>query len=97
MMKPLRNVRLELTALALLACVPLAGAQSVWNGPTGNWSATGNWVSSAVPGPGSAVLFTNNVGAPGSAGTLDNTVDLSFGGTIASLQYANTNTSNGGG
>src|SRR6516225_9453376 len=98
MMKPLlRTIRLEFTALALLASAPLAGAQSVWNGPSGNWSTTGNWVSSAVPGSGSAVLFTNNVGAPSSTGTVDNTVDLNFGGTIASLQYANTNTSNGGG
>lgn len=96
MMKPLRTVRLELTALALLACAPFAGAQSVWSGPSGNWSTAGNWQSSAVPGPGSSVLFTNNSGAPTSSGIVDNTVDSSFPGTIGSLQFAQyTNTVGG--
>lgn len=98
MMKPLlRTIRIEIIALALLCYAPLAGAQSVWSGPSGNWSTAANWQSSLEPGPGSTVLFTNNTGAATSAGTVDNTVDLSFGGTIGSLQYANTNTSNGSG
>lgn len=98
MIKPLlQTIRSALVPVALLALASFAGAQSVWNGPSGNWSTAGNWLPATVPTAATGVLFTNNVGAPSSAGTVDNTVDISFGGTIASLQYANTNTGNGGG
>ena len=68
-----------------------------WNASSGNWSTGGNWSPNGVPGSANNVLFTNNVGAATSAGAIDNIVDLSFAGTVAALQYANTNTSNGSG
>ncbi len=72
-------------------------AQSSWTNSSGNWSVAGNWSPKVIPGPATNVLFVNNLGAATTAGTVDNTVDLGFSGSIAALQYANTNVSNGAG
>jgi len=95
MMKtPTRHIRLDVISLAIIFLAASASAQSTWSAASGNWSTAGNWSPAAVPAGGTNVLFTNNLGAATSAGTVDNTVDLSFGGTIASLQFAqNTNNS----
>jgi fibronectin-binding autotransporter adhesin len=69
----------------------------IWTNSSGNWSTAINWLPNAVPGTANAVVFTNNAGAPAAAGTVDNTVDLGFAGPVASLTYANTNTSGGAG
>src|SRR3954451_374688 len=68
--------------LAVLALISSVQAQSVWSAASGNWSTPGNWLPAAVPAATTNVLFTNNVGAAASAGTVDNIVDLAFTGTI---------------
>ena len=87
----MRIIQSVIVSLALIFSATITSAQSVWSVPSGNWSAPGSWLPAAVPLVGTNVLFTNNVGAASAAGTVDNTVDLSFGGTIGLLQYANTN------
>ena len=81
-----------LTLLLSILTVNLASAQTqIWTNSNGNWSAAVNWSPNGVPGVSTNVLFTNNVAAPNTAGTVDNTVVTSS--TIAALQYANfTNT-----
>lgn len=74
-------------------------ATIIWSGPTGadtNWSTGSNWTnatagtSGTAPGSGDDVKFFD-VGSVGSASNINNTVDGSFGGTVASLQFGNTN------
>ena len=66
----------------------------IWNGPgvgLNNWSIAGNWSPAEVPESLDNVKFYD----PGAGGVgisnINNVVDSNFGGTIASLQYANTN------
>ena len=76
--------------------VRLASAQTdIWSGggANQNWSTSGNWAANGVPTVLTNVVFTNNTGAAASAGTIDNIVDSGFAGSVASLQFANTNTS----
>ncbi len=89
--------RLVLLAAGLSFANVIMAQTQQWNVSSGNWSSGGNWSPNGVPGTITSVLLTNNVGAATSAGTIDNIVDPGFGGPIASLQYANTNTSNGSG
>src|SRR6202000_629762 len=89
--------RLVILAAGLSFANVIMAQTQQWNASSGNWSTGGNWCPNGVPGSANNVLFTNNVGAATSAGAIDNIADLSFGGTIAALQYANTNTSNGSG
>jgi autotransporter-associated beta strand protein len=66
----------------------------IWNGPgagLNNWSSAGNWSPAEVPESLDNVKFYD-VGAIGvGVANINNAVDVNFGGTIASLQYANTN------
>jgi hypothetical protein len=100
-MKTTLHAFLTLATLAagvLTAQFAAAQTQSWAGGGTDqNWSSIANWSAAAVPGAATNVLFTNNVGAATGAGTVDNIVDGGFGGTISSLQFANTNTSGGAG
>jgi autotransporter-associated beta strand protein len=105
-MTPLNRIVWTTAALcSFIAATQSVHAQSVWNGTNGvspdmNWSSALNWSPATAPGVATNVLFTNNVGAFGPAstiGTVDNIVDGGFAGTIASLQFANTNTSGGSG
>ncbi len=96
MMKtPIRLVRLEVISLAVAFLASFASAQSIWNTPSGNWSSPGSWSPAVVPTAGTNVVFTNNTGAATIPGTVDNTVDGSFSGAIAALQFSQ-NTNNGG-
>lgn len=82
----------------LLTCnlVPAQTASWTGSGADQNWSTIGNWTAT-VPDGSTGVVFTNNAGAATAAGTVDNIVDSGFPGSIASLQFANTNTSGGAG
>jgi hypothetical protein len=65
----------------------------VWNGPgagANNWSASGNWSPSGPPGAIDNVEFFDT-GAVSSVSNVNNFVDSSFGGSIATLVYGNTN------
>jgi len=71
-----------------------AQAVFIWNGPgagANNWSIGGNWNPTGPPETLDEVKFYD----PGASGVgvsnVNNFADASFGGTIASLQYANTN------
>ena len=87
---------LIVSALLLAAFLPgrLLAAPIVWSGANvatdTNWSDNLNWVGNVAPGSGDDVKFYDT-GAAGTVGVIDNIVDGSFGGTVASLQYANTN------
>src|SRR5436305_12138251 len=91
----IRIIQFEILSLALIFLAPTAGAQSLWNTASGNWSVAGSWLPAAVPGATTNVVFTNNVGAPTSPGTIDNTVDAGFAGSISSLLFSQ-NTNSGG-
>ena len=85
---------LAIVFILLLAPAQWVGAQSVWNGIPGvsattNWSTTGNWTPSGVPGSATNVVFNNTATAANST-TINNVVDAGFGGTISSLAYTNT-------
>ena len=97
MKKLFRSLPTRAILAAGILAADLAPAQTVWTNSSGNWSTAANWSPNTVPGPATSVLFNSNPGAATSAGTVDNIVDAGFGGAIASLQYANTNTSNGSG
>jgi len=66
----------------------------VWNGPgagANNWSTGGNWTPAGPPEGFDDVKFFD-AGAGGVAvSNINNVVDASFSGTIASLQFGNTN------
>ena len=67
--------------------------QKIWSpaGANTNWSTAGNWTASGVPVSSNDVYFFD-LGAVGTAGTVDNVVDINF--TIGSLTYGQTNSSN---
>ena len=68
-------------------------ATYVWNGPGAgayNWSAGTNWSPTGPPGATDTVEFYN-AGAVSAVSNVNNTVDSGFGGSMAVLQYANTN------
>jgi hypothetical protein len=68
-------------------------ATYVWNGlgaGTNNWSASTNWSPAGPPGPLDTAVF-DNTGAVSTVSNVNNFVDAGFSGTIASLQYGNTN------
>ncbi|HAO78764.1 MAG TPA: hypothetical protein DCQ92_07275, partial [Verrucomicrobia subdivision 3 bacterium] len=71
-----------------------AVAKIVWNGPgTGanNWSTAGHWLPTETPEFLDDVKFFD-AGAIGVAvSNVNNVVDAGFGGSIASLQFGNTN------
>jgi hypothetical protein len=82
---------LILTAALVLCAGAARAATSVWNGSSGlttNWSMAGNW--STLPTAADDVKFHDG-GNTNAAGTVNNVVDIGFGGTIKSLQYGNTN------
>jgi autotransporter-associated beta strand protein len=66
----------------------------IWNSPgpgLNNWSIVGNWSPAEIPESLDNVKFYD-VGAIGvGVSNINNVVDVDLGGTIASLQYANTN------
>ena len=96
-MKNLLHNAKKLALLAAgLACANVAPAQSLWHG-SGNWSTAADWSPAVVPTASTNVVFTNNTGAATAPGSVDNTVDSGFPGTIASLTFQNTNTSGGSG
>lgn len=71
----------------------LRAATIVWSGASGvdsNWSTGANWVNTTAPGSADDVKFydLDNVAT---VSNINNVVDLSFPGTIGSLQYGNTN------
>ncbi|MDR3458888.1 MAG: autotransporter-associated beta strand repeat-containing protein [Verrucomicrobiae bacterium] len=100
MKKTLRYLQAStVVILGLFAAQPASAQTESWTGggANQNWSTTGNWPAGAVPTSLNGVVFTNNATAATAAGTVDNIVDGGFAGTIASLQFANTNTSGGAG
>ena len=80
--------------LATFLAPGLSAATIIWSGANvatdTNWSDNLNWIGSVAPGSADDVKFYDT-GAAGAVGVADNIVDGSFGGTVASLQYANTN------
>jgi hypothetical protein len=66
----------------------------IWNGPgagANNWSTSGNWNPAGPPEAFDDVKFFN-AGASGVAvSNVNNVVDATFGGTVGSLQFGNTN------
>src|SRR5215469_7059522 len=79
-------------SLAILSITTRA-ATIVWGGSSGtdsNWSTAGNWAGGLQPGSADDAKFYD-LGSNITAGVINNTVDLNFGGTVGSLQYGNTN------
>lgn len=65
----------------------------VWNGPgagSNDWSTAGNWSPDGPPTAIDSVEFFDT-GAVSAVSNVNNYVDNAFGGSIASLQYGNTN------
>ena len=76
----------------LLGTASLPAATIVWNGASGtdtNWSNGNNWIGAVAPAGDDVKFF--DAGNTGTVGLANNLVDISFGGYIGSLQYANTN------
>jgi autotransporter-associated beta strand protein len=96
---PRRFQTLILLAIGVMTARLASGQTETWavGGVDENWSTPGNWSANVVPNATTNVVFTNNVGAPGTALTVDNIVDAGFSGTVLSLAFANTNTSGGAG
>ncbi len=70
-----------------------AAATVIWSGASGsgtNWSTGANWVGGSAPSSADDVKFFN-LGTNTTAGVPNNYVDPAFGGTIASLQFGQTN------
>src|SRR5262249_39232351 len=66
----------------------------VWNGPgagANNWSTSGNWLPAEVPEALDDLKFYDPGGNGVSVSNVNNFVDGGFGGSIASLQFGNTN------
>lgn len=81
------------TAGLILFGISSHAATIVWNGASGtdtNWSNANNWVGGIAPGGSDDVKFFD-AGATNAAAVVDNVMDSGFGGTVASLQYGNTN------
>jgi hypothetical protein len=65
----------------------------VWSGGGGanqNWSNGSNWLGGLPPRAIDDVFFYNN-GAVTTASNINNIADSSFGGTVSSITYGNTN------
>ena len=80
-------IRVALALAATFALTQLAGAASYTWTNSGNWSSSTNWTPhTGAGGPLSTdtVIF-GNTAASSSPTTVNNTVDLSFAGTIANL------------
>ncbi|HSU54986.1 MAG TPA: hypothetical protein VLT36_13085, partial [Candidatus Dormibacteraeota bacterium] len=73
-----------------MGTTPLFNPVKTWTpgGVNGNWSTAGNWSPSGAPDSSNDVLFID-LGAVGTPGTVDNTVDSAF--TLGSLTYGQTN------
>lgn len=89
-----RNFRFWLFITGFLVSVAASRAvTNVWNGASGtdsNWSTGGNWLNGGAPtGADDAKFFDPDNTA--TASNINNIVDSSFGGSIGSLQYGNTN------
>jgi hypothetical protein len=82
-----------LFAAILCGFAHLADAASyTWNVGSGNWSAPSSW-SPAAPSGGPAasdVVTFGATGASGDPGTINNTVDAAFAGTVSGLTYNST-------
>lgn len=82
------------TLSAMFLTPRLFAATILWSGANSasdtNWSDNLNWAGNVTPGSGDDVKFFDP-GAAGAIGTINNIVDNSFGGTVGSLQYGNTN------
>src|ERR1039457_6306965 len=82
--------------LGLAAVPPAPAATQVWFGPATTsllniWSIGGaNWNPAGTAGSSDDCKFYDLGNIPG-VSNINNTVDAAFGGTIASLQYGNTN------
>lgn len=66
----------------------------VWNGPgagTNNWSESGHWIPAGPPEAFDDVKFLDAGAVGGAVSPVNNFADVNFGGTVASLQFANTN------
>ncbi|MGD0260908.1 MAG: DNRLRE domain-containing protein [Verrucomicrobiota bacterium] len=66
----------------------------VWNGPgvgANAWSASGNWSPAGPPDAFDDVKFFDSGAGGVAVSNINNAVDAGFGGTVASLQYGNTN------
>ncbi len=79
-----------LALAATFAFAQLADATAyTWNVANGNWSDPNSWTSAAgtgVPAAADTTIFgANNTSA--NATTVNNTVDVGFGGTVAGLTY----------
>ena len=80
-------IRVALALAATFALTQLAGAASYTWTNSGNWSSSTNWTPhTGAGGPLSTdtVIF-GNTAASSSPTTVNNTVDLSFAGTVANL------------
>jgi pectin methylesterase-like acyl-CoA thioesterase len=86
-------------ALGVLATASALADTNLWFGPgagLNNWSTGANWTNATagtagnVPGSADDIKFFDT-GAATPVGTINNVVDSGFGGTIASLQFGNTN------
>ena len=80
--------------LSLLGAPPVIPGVFIWNGPgagTNKWSTSGYWSPAGPPEAFDDLKFFD----PGASGVavsnINNLVDASFGGTVASVQYGNTN------
>jgi hypothetical protein len=97
---PRSRLCLSLFLLSQLAIACAVGAATIiWTGPTAadtNWSTGSNWTnataatSGIAPGSSDDVKFFD-IGSVGTASNINNTVDAIFSGTVASLQFGNTN------
>ena len=77
----------------VLTSLSASAATVVWSGASGagtNWSTGANWAGGTAPGSTDDVKFFNN-GTNATPGVPNNFVDPAFAGTIASLQFGQTN------
>lgn len=93
MIKAHISLRTLTVLAALVSTVQSAVAQATWTGgasPDLNWSTGGNWSggtgSGGQPASTDSVVF-GDTGTVGDSAMINNTVDLSFAGTIAALTY----------
>jgi hypothetical protein len=90
---------LPLVALTALVALPGHCATLIWTSGSGtdtNWSTGANWTNATAGTAGTAPASGDDTkffdaGAVVPVSTINNLVDGLFGGTIASLQYGNTN------
>ena len=66
----------------------------VWNGPgagLNNWSVSGNWIPSGPPEALDDVKFFETGAIGVAVSNVNNVLDATFGGTVASLHFSNSN------